>query len=383
MTALALVEDIDLPSLADYQSDPEMLRPPAAIIPSLAWRQRVTLISGREKAGKTTLVGYGVAAVSQGSAFLGEKPEMPETSLWLHLEGHVGDVVRMLTEAGANGEHVRMASRLHVKRGLVSVAQFAERYHPSVIVIDTLSSLVEGKMQDPNNPSAWTPIMNALSGIAEDYDCSIVLIHHAKKNSAEYRDSTAIGAGVDMILHIDRQDGAGKDSGVRRLTGRGRWDFNDVTLELRNGVYRKTDGDAIGGTLRAKILDYVRCNPRCGSRKLREAVGGRAQEVDDAVEELLRDGLLRDEIDAKKHHHYELGGRVPKYTRDTSGTRLGTHTVSERKSLQDNSGTRTRDTVASAARSPIQGERSGTPAEVPDGLWDSDWHPDETQVGVA
>lgn len=58
-------------ALAELLNDPELLRPPPAIIANVAYAGRLTLFAAREKAGKSTFIGAAAAAVSRGGPFLG------------------------------------------------------------------------------------------------------------------------------------------------------------------------------------------------------------------------------------------------------------------------------------------------------------------------
>jgi len=59
-------------SLAEILADPDVIRPPVALVPRMAWTGRVTLLAAREKIGKSTLAGAAVAALSSGVRFMGE-----------------------------------------------------------------------------------------------------------------------------------------------------------------------------------------------------------------------------------------------------------------------------------------------------------------------
>ncbi len=56
--------------------------------------------------------------------------------------------------------------------------------------------------------------------------------HHNKKNQPEYRDSTALGAAVDMIVSMSR----GSTPTGRCLTSSGRWAAEPLTIVLEPGV---------------------------------------------------------------------------------------------------------------------------------------------------
>ena len=69
-------------TLAQLLEDPDALKPPEAMVPRLGYRGRTTLLFAREKAGKSTLMTAGAAALTGGVDFLGERCS-PRSVLWV------------------------------------------------------------------------------------------------------------------------------------------------------------------------------------------------------------------------------------------------------------------------------------------------------------
>src|SRR4051812_41759125 len=59
-------------SLREWLANPELNKAPQVVIPRIAVAGRVTLLSGREKIGKSSLAGGVVSAASRGESVLGE-----------------------------------------------------------------------------------------------------------------------------------------------------------------------------------------------------------------------------------------------------------------------------------------------------------------------
>ena len=93
-------------TLRDWLADPEILRPPCAVIPHLAITGRVTLLSGREKVGKSTLAACAVAAASRAEPVLAVPVDQPVRTLWYAIDEHFADAVRRFRSLGANLDHV-------------------------------------------------------------------------------------------------------------------------------------------------------------------------------------------------------------------------------------------------------------------------------------
>jgi hypothetical protein len=291
-------------TLGELRADPDLLRPPEAVIPYLAFRQRVTMLAALEKMGKTTFGCYAAAHKTTGAAFLGE-PIAPGTVLWLALEGHVGDVVRTLVEAGADDDRLLVVSQ-RLPEKLETITSLVRETRPAVVFMDTLASATQGLVKEAHEATEWTPIMNRLGEIARDGDTAIVINHHARKSDGEYRDSTAIGAGVDMILTMSR---AGPDQpSTRKIRAIGRFPLNDYAVRFEDGGYSLVS--ATDSPLELKVLDFIRRNEGVGTTKLREGVGGRASAIDDALGKLLQQGLVVDAGD-DKGHRYRLPSPVP------------------------------------------------------------------------
>jgi hypothetical protein len=82
-------------SLRELLEDPSLLEPPKALIPHIAYRGRVTLISGQDKAGKSTLLTQAAACLSAGLLFLDHQLQPTgKRALWIALDEDLGDFVR-------------------------------------------------------------------------------------------------------------------------------------------------------------------------------------------------------------------------------------------------------------------------------------------------
>jgi hypothetical protein len=183
-------------TLAELLADPDILKPPTAVIPYLAWPGRITLLAGREKSGKSTLAGQGVAELSRGGAFLSANLQAARV-LCLALDEPIQDLVQRLHRYGAGAENVMIVDGVIDSDGLRNITA---SFRPAVVVIDCLANLALGTVRDPGNAMDWGELFSHLRALAADFNVAIILIHHAKKDGTVYRDSTAIGAQADMIL---------------------------------------------------------------------------------------------------------------------------------------------------------------------------------------
>jgi RecA-family ATPase len=78
----------------------------------------------------------------------------------------------------------RQRVRLDNRQGVNRLRSFVEQLNPCLVGLDPLNRLHGA---DDNRPTQMTPVIDALAGIAYDYSCAIVAIHHLAKPSAERR----------------------------------------------------------------------------------------------------------------------------------------------------------------------------------------------------
>lgn len=77
-----------------------------------------------------------------------------------------------------------------------------------VVFIDALADIMAGGNE--NSVEDVQPVVMAVSRIAEETGASIILIHHNAKHAGNYRGSSAIPAGVDLLLNFKRDQTTGK-----------------------------------------------------------------------------------------------------------------------------------------------------------------------------
>src|SRR5437016_196918 len=129
-------------SLADFQRDPDAMRPPAPIIPRLAWAGRVTLLASSEGWGKSTFARAGAAAVTTGQAFLDGAAMPPGDVLWARLEESEYDC--MMGVSGATRFGADPNRFLVWTPGPAPVAELIARMQelrPALTVIDSIQVL--------------------------------------------------------------------------------------------------------------------------------------------------------------------------------------------------------------------------------------------------
>lgn len=318
------LEGDGLRTALEILEDPDARVEPPVVADRLAWRGRTVMFAGREKSGKSSLWRWAVAQRSRGLRVWGGVPVGgPIRTLYWGEEPPV-DVAADLDRFGAD------LGQIHVRdmRG-VTGDRFAvlrrdiEEVEPHLVVIDTLPTFVDDREMDSGGSSDWAPVMNRLSFVALDYDVAMGILHHANKHDGSYRDSTAIGAGVDAILEMRRDPGQGDN--VRKVTA-----YPRSSIRVESYRYRMvgTEGEPrmelCDGSLplEVRILSHVRRHQDCSQRSILDGVRGRKGETLETLEELVE----AEEIDrdsSGRSHSYRIpenpGGNGP----GTVGNGLG------------------------------------------------------------
>jgi predicted ATP-dependent serine protease len=276
-------------TLAEILKDPKILEPPEAVVPRLAWHGRVTLLAAREKDGKSTLAGAAAAAVTRGAEFL-DGVALHGIVVLAGLEEHIGDIASRFVDFGADSSMVHIATRIE-SDPVEELSEAVGRIRPALVIVDTLSAIAEGKLDD-GSAKAWQPLMAALTKLARDFNCAVIIVHHARKSDGTYRDSSAIGANVDCIMEMHPDE---RDTNARHLKVKARFTVPNCTIRFNGTGYEMAETVEPTVMLRNSILEYVKAHPGSSLGKLRDGVVGASAKVGSMVDELVSEGDLREE----------------------------------------------------------------------------------------
>lgn len=284
--------------LSELLDDPELLVPPRAVIPRIAYQGRVTMLAAGEKVGKSTMMGQAAAAVSMGDHFFGEK--LPQGAvIWVGLDEPTNDLVRRFNACGArNGiavfrEPPRLGEWIDI---------FAE-LRPTLVVIDTIGEYAAGFVEDIYRASDWIPVLKVFRAAAEVSGTAIVLLHHMVRNGARYADSRQLGAGVDVIVEMMEDS---TDLTARKLKVRGRLGREDFTVRYEGQRYTLIGGEL---ALEMRVFLAIQETPGISSRRLRDRVSGSSKAIDLCVRDLLKKGMVENRgTKSGAEYHVKPGG---------------------------------------------------------------------------
>jgi biotin operon repressor len=273
-------------SLGELMLRPELLTAPSPAIPHLAWSGLKTLLSAREKTGKSTLALAGAAAATNGAPFLDERVP-PQTVLWVTEEPLIVVVQRALEMKADPSRFIVLPMRLNPAEQL---KRAVDHWSPQIIVIDTLYRYAG--VEDENDAAGWLPVFAHFDEITRT-GAALLLVVHATKASkgGEYRGSSAIGGHVDLILAMSAPD-AGTGRKVRAV---GRLPLSDFDVRLAQDrttfeLLGRKDPDA--ETVRdVRALLSAAKSPETRSRLRRNLNVGQAK-VDRALRQLMEEGAI-------------------------------------------------------------------------------------------
>ena len=127
-----------------------------------------------------------------------------------------------------------------------------------LVIFDALADIMDG---DENSKKDVQPIMNNLRKIADNTDCSILLIHHANKGGG-YRGSSAIKASSDLMIQVtsDLDDSVvnfktekNRDGSYISWSAEALWDEDIFRMEQTSPVKRSSSREEY-------VLNYLREN---------------------------------------------------------------------------------------------------------------------------
>lgn len=277
-------------------SDPSLSAPPVAHIWPLAVKGRVTILSSREKAGKSTLVTAACAAYTAGREFLGQALQ-PGRSLWLGLDEPLGDLAQRARRDGADGDRFLVLDERPESLG--AFVEVLRDCTPDVVVIDTLSDWWFGHVQHEKDANEVAGFLRPYTRVVRETGVALVLLHHLPKaEGASYRGSTAMGALVDILATLkppragaaDDGDGdeMGDDDGRRILSVRGRGVRETLALSFDGTRYELGEKPL---PLPLRILRALVDGPM-SSNDLTDLLGKRKTDVLQEVQRLRGDGYV-------------------------------------------------------------------------------------------
>jgi hypothetical protein len=280
--------------LEEALARPELLAPPPAVVPRLAWAGRLTGLGSEPKFGKSTLTGQAVACLARGVPFLDE-PLARARTLWIALDEPLADVVRRLADFGATGNVALVTQR----PGMAELLKMIRNLEAKLLVVDTMTEFAAGLVEDGNSGQQWQPIYSGLRNVLTETGCAgLVLDHTGKSNPHSLVGSLQKSAGCDLVLTMtDTED----SPNIRSIRARGRIPCSNFSIAWdgeRNSLHM---GEL---SLETRVYHVVVATPGLSRTKIRERVTGKAKLVDAALDALERRRLIEDRGGTNGHAYH-------------------------------------------------------------------------------
>jgi AAA domain/Toprim-like len=260
--------------------------------------RRLTMLFGPEKSCKSLLAFYMGKCVANGARVLDNFAVEKMPCLYLDAEdGIIGQYVGWMK--GIGPEQVRFRTLLTGLPALdePSLLDVCRTQKP-LLIIDSLHKFLGNNSANVWRSNDLEPVLQKLRLLCVA-GATVVLIHHATKSDPEqYRDSSAIGAGVDFLYAVVGEQPVGGVTRIRMVGKPSRGahpptlnllafpaliDFGKFTLEDEPP---KTNVD--------RVVEYVSAQPTGATKRgVREGLKGIGDhKKDKALEEAVERGLL-------------------------------------------------------------------------------------------
>ena len=261
-----------------------------------------SILSGKPKAGKSTLARQLLLAVASGTPFLGRRT-LQGAGFYFALEEKESEIKRHFEEMGASRDlPIHLYRSFRVDERLKALDRIRE-IRPTLVVIDTLAKFTGiSKLNDygPVN-LALTPIHQA----ARDSGAHVVLVHHVRKTEGEDviddpNGSTALSGAVDTLISLrgkahERLIATRARYGIDIESSRLSFDKETKTFQLGSSVSEVEDQrrEAVQKELRDKVVLAVKLDPGLTESEIMAQVQGNKKAKQDALRDLLKDSLRR------------------------------------------------------------------------------------------
>lgn len=182
-----------------------------SVIDGVLDENRLTIIHGPPKSGKSFITLAWALSVTTGTWWLGKHTTIPSTVLYVAAEGSVGLPKRV--DAWLTANNVQDPGNLHVERSSVNLTSPADvggfcamaiGLAPKLIVIDTLARCMVGA--DENSAKDIGVVINHLEQIRETTGASVVAVHHSGRSGSNMRGSSALDGAVDMAYSVAKDE---------------------------------------------------------------------------------------------------------------------------------------------------------------------------------
>ena len=285
--------------LGDVLSEPEEQL--EYVVDEMLLSGGTSILSGRPKAGKSTLARVLALATARGEHFLG-RPTTKGTVLYLGMEEKPSQVRAHFKSMGGNeDDEVYLYCKGAPEEPLPWLAASIAKYKPILIIIDTMQRLT--RVKDVNDYAGVANALEPVVDLARSTGAHLLLTHHTGRANGTGVDapmgSTAIAGAFDTLLNLKRKDDMRTLASVQRYGA-----------DLEETVIVKADNGCVMAAGSRKdheereatdaIVSFLAGNPGAGQQQIRDGVEGHRTTVILTALRRLVDGRALDRKGAGK-----------------------------------------------------------------------------------
>ena len=202
------------------------------LVDELIGAGKLTMISGRWKAGKSSFVGDMVRSLAMGQEWLGRKTKLTKVLICSEETADVFGRRYESAEAAAKQNVLvnamyKRPTKAEFRKICVLLKQAMIRTGSDLLILDTLMATTP--MDDENNNSEAQVFMQILRTeiLEEGSGRTILMIHHCGKEGSDARGASAISGATDCNVTFDyaSSDSANND---RKIAAKGRFPTTDM-----------------------------------------------------------------------------------------------------------------------------------------------------------
>lgn len=152
---------------------------------------KLTLIGAYPGSGKTMLMSYFSAKLTQGQPFFGCRVDQPHNVLYFSTEDGVDDTLQLrFQQASGNNDRQFYYKNIISFNDRLKIGNLIDQTHAEVVIFDPLQSYAS--TADLNNAILTRQMFDSLEQISQDRNVTIIIVCHFNKNSR--------GAAITRIL---------------------------------------------------------------------------------------------------------------------------------------------------------------------------------------
>ena len=262
-----------------------------------------SILAGKPKAGKSTLVRNLINSIVGGSVFLDRKTKKGRVLYLAFEEGE--NHIRKHFEAlkiSANDDILIHTAKVP-PNPIESLRSSILEYKPSLVIVDTLFRIIN--VNDGNSYSQVQKALEPITDLAKETGCHILLVHHMTKGDRDGAEgilgSTALFGAVDTAIMLNRTE---KFSTIRTRQ-RGGYDLEETILEFDQesrsftlGNSKKEDDKE---RLKTEIIDLLsQTKGVISNSDIKEKLVGKSETINEAIRELADSGKIQRSGTGKK-----------------------------------------------------------------------------------